>query len=232
MKVVILAAGMGTRLADTIPKPLIPLKDENTILDYQISGITRYVSINDIYVVAGYKKELLMEKYPRLIYVYNHGYAQTNTGKSLLYALCKIDDDVIWMNGDVYFDKNVVGMLMKGKVSSMLVENKRCGYEEIKYTVDKRGYIREVSKEVQNGLGEAVGINLVKKKDVKILVRHLEQIGMKDYFEKAIENMIRKDKVKVKPVGIKKFFCKEIDFPEDLKLVREHLETKKTSIRR
>ena len=36
--------------------------------------------------------------------------------------------------------------------------------EEVKYTL-KDGYVKELSKEVKNGLGEAVGINFIASKD-------------------------------------------------------------------
>ncbi|MCK4852045.1 MAG: phosphocholine cytidylyltransferase family protein [Candidatus Omnitrophica bacterium] len=226
MKVVILAAGMGTRLARTLPKPLISLKDEETILDYQIRNITRYVSIQDIYVVVGYKKELLMEKYPELLYVYNNGYAQTNTGRSLLLALRKIEEDTIWLNGDIFFEDRVLEKLMGSRTSAVLVQKKECGEEEVKYTVDRKGFVREISKNVRNSPGESVGINLIKKKDIPGFVRHLEKTGPRDYFEKAMERMIRLDKVRVRPVDIGDLFCVEIDFPEDLERVRDRLRSR------
>ena len=40
MKGVILAAGMGTRLKTQISKPLTPIKDNMTILDFQIERLT------------------------------------------------------------------------------------------------------------------------------------------------------------------------------------------------
>lgn len=223
MKTVILAAGMGLRVEDTVPKAMIPLKDSKTIFDYQIEHLTKYVSIDDIFVVVGYKKELLMEKRPELIYVYNHNYARTNTGKSLLLALKKVREDTIWLNGDVFFDEKVLGKLINSDNSCILVQNKKCGEEEIKYSTDQEGWVKEISKDVTGGLGEAVGINLVKEKDLSVFVKHLDKVGPQDYFEKAVENMIKTDAVKIKPIDIGDLFCVEIDFPEDLEEVKKHI---------
>ena len=127
MEAVILAAGMGTRLGSLIPKPLTSLVDEKTILDYQIEKLIKKPQINNIYLVVGYKKEIIMEKFPDLLFVYNNAYARTNTAKSLLAALNKIYNDVIWMNGDVFFDEEILDLLLDSKISVCLVDRKKCG---------------------------------------------------------------------------------------------------------
>ena len=43
MKVIILAAGIGSRLGGYQPKTLTPLKDGKTILTHQIEGLIHYV---------------------------------------------------------------------------------------------------------------------------------------------------------------------------------------------
>ena len=43
--------------------------------------------------------------------------------------------------------------------------------EEVKYTLDDDGYVRDLSKQVEGGLGEAVGINYVSSTDRVALVR-------------------------------------------------------------
>src|SRR5262245_14802142 len=144
MKVVILAAGLGTRLGTLIPKPLTSIKDEETILDRQIGLLSKAAGINNIRVVVGYKKELIMEKVPEVAFVYNHAFTQNNTGKSLLTALCKIDDDVLWMNGDVFFDEAAIDLITGSEHSAMLVDTKKCGDEEIKYTLNDEGNIVEL----------------------------------------------------------------------------------------
>lgn len=223
MKAVILAAGMGTRLGTLVPKPLTSIKDEKTILYFQLSKLGQVVGSENIYIVVGYKKEIIMEAHPEHIFVYNNAYPHNNTAKSLLYALRKIDDDVIWLNGDVFFDIEVLNLLNKSEYSACLVDTKKCSEEEIKYTLDENGFIRNLSKEVSNGVGEAVGINLIKRHELPVFVEELEKVGDKDYFEKALENLTLAGKIKLKAVHIENYFCQEIDFEEDLKAVQNYI---------
>jgi len=216
MKAVILAAGMGTRLGTLIPKPLTSIKNEKTIMDYQVERLSEKVGRNNIIVVVGYKKELIMEKFPDLTFVYNPAYAQTNTSKSLHTALRKIDDDVIWMNGDVFFQDEALDLLLDARDSSLLVDTKKCGDEEIKYTLDDSGNIASLSKQVEDGLGESVGVNLILRKDIEALSKALDEVENQDYFEKAIENLVIDNSLVVKPIALGDIFCQEIDFESDL----------------
>ena len=87
--------------------------------------------------------------------------------------------------------------------------------EEVKYTL-KDGYVNELSKEVKNGLGEAVGINFIASKDLDTFINHLELCDDNDYFEKGLENAISEDNLKLKVIDISKYNCIEVDFKEDL----------------
>jgi len=224
MKAVILAAGTGSRLKMSIPKSLAVLANEKTILDYQVEKVSKFVPVDAIYVVVGYKKEMIVERHPELNYVYNEAYAGTNTGKSLLKALSRIDnDDVLWLNGDVVFDERLISRLIMANNSCVLVDNKKCGAEEVKYSTDSEGYIKSISKEVFPGEGEALGINLVKRKDLPTLKKHLVLIDSQDYFEKAIEDMISQDNIRILAINVNGLFCHEVDFPEDLEYVRAYL---------
>lgn len=224
MKVVILAAGMGKRLGSKIPKPLTILANNKTILDFQLERLEKVASLSDITLVVGYKKDHILEKHPNLTYVYNDKYNKTNTSKSLLLALQTIKaDDILWLNGDIYFDEDVLAKIVTANVSSILVDNKKCGEEEVKYRVDAEGNVAEISKTIKKAQGEALGINLIKKKDLSLFKEHLGSVADNDYFEKAIENMIKKDQAKIKPVNVGELFCQEIDFAEDLERVQYYL---------
>ena len=65
MKVVILAAGIGSRLGISDPKPLTKLKNGESILQRQIAYLSEYLGMNNIIVIVGYKKELIMESFPQ-----------------------------------------------------------------------------------------------------------------------------------------------------------------------
>ena len=219
MKIIILAAGIGSRLGNPFPKPLTPLNGGKSIMETQIQNLSEHFNKHDISVVVGFKKELIMEKFPDLTYIYNQYFDATNTSKSLLKALQKNrNEDVLWLNGDVVFDSELLQVIKQeiGKKESFVsVNHSRVAEEEVKYTL-KEGYVHELSKQVKNGLGEAVGINYISQKDLPVLVSQLENCDDNDYFERGIELAIQNIGIKVKAVDISQFRCMEIDFKEDL----------------
>lgn len=220
MKIVILAAGIGSRLGNPLPKPLTTLKSGKTIMQQQIENLTKHFDIDNINIVVGFKKELIMESFPDITFIYNQNYDQTNTSKSLLKALKKNHrESVLWLNGDVVFDSDIINILttsILANKSFVCVNNSKVGEEEVKYTTDESGFIRELSKKVVNGAGEAVGINFISSKDINTFIARLEECKDNDYFERGLELAIEKDGMKVQAVDISKFRCMEIDFKEDL----------------
>ena len=220
MKIIILAAGIGSRLGNTLPKPLTTLKNGKSIMQMMIENLSSKFNIDDINVVVGYKKNLIMESFPSLSYIYNPFFDSTNTSKSLLMALKKnIDSDILWLNGDVIFDLRILDIIEKkiqDGFSFISVNTNGVAEEEVKYTV-KNGFVNELSKSVKNGLGEAVGINYINHNDIKKLVNRLEECDNNDYFEKGLELAIIKDNLKLKILDISRYYCMEIDFIEDLK---------------
>lgn len=223
MKAVILAAGMGSRLDDApdhLPKALTRLNGQGTILECQLRGLLPSLAIDDIWVVVGYRKEAIMDAFPNLAFIYNPDFQKENTSKSLLRALRKVDEDVLWINGDVVFRPTILERLINANRTAMVVNQAPVGEEEVKYRADVQGLILEVSKQVDDPQGEALGINFFKGEDLSLLRTKLEQCSLGDFFEKGIEQCIQSGlKVWTLPVGIND--CAEIDFPEDLIRARQ-----------
>ncbi len=219
MKIIILAAGIGSRLGNPFPKPLTPLKNGKSIMQRQMDSITTYFDINDITTVVGFKKNLIMEQFPEVNYVYNPFFDTTNTSKSLLRALKKHrDNSILWFNGDVVFDPQLVSLLqneMNNNQSFVSVNTQSVSDEEVKYTL-KDGFVESLSKEVKNGLGEAVGINFIAAKDLDVFINQLENCDDNDYFEKGLEMAIAINQLQLKVVDISAYNCIEVDFKEDL----------------
>lgn len=67
-QIVILAAGMGSRLGRSLPKPLTELADGRTIMQQQFDNI-RHAFGNEAHVtiVVGYKLEHIIEAFPRRV---------------------------------------------------------------------------------------------------------------------------------------------------------------------
>ncbi|MGN6610883.1 MAG: NTP transferase domain-containing protein [Angustibacter sp.] len=221
VQVTILAAGMGTRLGRPFPKPLTPLRDGRSILQQQVDNL--HAVFGDqlrLTLVVGFKHDLVMEAVPDALFAYNENYDQTNTCKSLLKALrSSHEGPVLWMNGDVVFDPEVLRRLqphLDAGRSAVAVNTSTVADEEVKYTVDEAGFVRELSKTVVGGLGEAVGINVISDADKAAFVRGLTDCADQDYFERGLELAIERERVQVVPVDISDLFAVEVDFEEDL----------------
>jgi choline kinase len=223
MQTIILAAGKGSRLGRDVPKAVLEIAKNTTILDIQLRNLSTISSIEEVIVVVGFRSELITQKYSGLSFIYNDRYDRTNTAASLLLALEKTnEDDILWLNGDVVFDSDILRLVQQNPVHNLIfVKRGCCGAEEVKYSVDRSGAIRNISKTVRNGLGEAVGINFIKQQDLSTFIACLTECTPADYFERAIELAIERG-VSFLPVDIGDDFCTEIDFEEDLQKVKKH----------
>ena len=228
LQVVILAAGMGTRLGKPWPKPLTPLADGRSIMAQQLENVEKVFGQEArVTIVVGFKMEMIMEAHPNAAFIYNEVYDQTNTSKSLLKALrASQESGVLWLNGDVVFDSRVLERVqsrMREEKSFVCVNTSATADEEIKYTVDKDGNINSLSKQVKNALGEAVGINFIGSGDKENVITHLEECADNDYFERGLELAIEKAGIKLEPVDISDLFAVEVDFQADLERANKGL---------
>ena len=228
LQVVILAAGMGTRLGKPWPKPLTPLADGRSIMAQQLENVEKVFGQEArVTIVVGFKMEMIMEAHPNAAFIYNEVYDQTNTSKSLLKALrTSQESGVLWLNGDVVFDPRVLERVQSRMIkekSFICVNTSATSDEEIKYTVDSNGNISSLSKQVVNALGEAVGINFIGKGEKAAVINHLEECADNDYFERGLELAIEKAGIKLEPVDISDLFAVEVDFQADLERANKGL---------
>lgn len=224
-QVVILAAGLGTRLGRPHPKPLTRLQSGESIMRRAVNSLRAAYDDVHITAVIGFKLDLVIEAMPDIAFVYNEVYDSTNTSKSLLKALqLSQAGGVLWMNGDVVFDPRVLPMLREhietGR-SFVCVNTESVADEEVKYTLDDDGYIEELSKTVVGGLGEAVGINYVSADDKAVLMQRLAEVDDQEYFEGGLELAIAQDGLRVEALDISEFHIVEVDFDEDLTRANE-----------
>ena len=222
LNVVILAAGLGTRLGRPYPKPLTPLADGRSILRRQLDHLHHaFGRAAHVSVVVGFKMDLIMEAAAdEAMFIYNELYDQTNTAKSLLKALrLAPPGGVLWLNGDVVFVPPLLDALVPYVAEErtfVAVNTASVGEEEVKYTLDGGGYVKDLSKRVAGAHGEAVGINYVSAADRSILTEHLDRAAETDYFERALETAIADTGLRVAAVDISAYGCVEVDFEPDL----------------
>jgi choline kinase len=112
MKAVILAAGRGSRmkdLTDECPKCLVELKGK-ALLDWQLEAL-RGAGINDIAIVTGYKRELLLDR--GLVEFHNPRWAETNMVSSLACAEIWLKNEpCIVSYSDIFYSSAAVQSLI------------------------------------------------------------------------------------------------------------------------
>lgn len=114
MKVIILAAGQGTRLrplTDDKPKCMVEVNGQS-IIERQLD--TMYscgVKKEDITIVAGYRSDVLIDRFGNagIQIIVNEAYETTNMVCSLMCAqhLMQAEEDVVVSYGDIIYDKIV-----------------------------------------------------------------------------------------------------------------------------
>ncbi len=112
MKAVVLAAGQGTRLrplTDDTPKVLVEVND-TPLIEYAFDSLID-VGVDEFVVVAGYKKEQIMERYDDeyrgVPITYAHQREQLGLAHALLTAEPYVDEAFVLMLGDNVFRGNL-----------------------------------------------------------------------------------------------------------------------------
>ena len=166
MKALILAAGLGTRLApitNDIPKSLVPVNGKPIILK-QIDNLHKN-GITDITIVSGYKANILEEKihslYPEIQIIESVDYAITNNMYSAFLARDAMkDNDFIMMNADVFYDTSVITSLLKFDAPNAIVTDIGVYHEESMKVVEENGRIIKISKSISksDALGASIDV--------------------------------------------------------------------------
>ena len=233
MKAVILAAGLGTRLrpiTNEVPKCMVPVNGIR-IIDKQIDNLLAN-GVEDIYVVDGYKAEVLAEHlketYPQVHIVSNPRYAETNNMYSL-YLTSKYvkGEEFLLMNADVYFDSNIIAGMIEGEGSKIACDISQYLEESMKIQVYGE-VIKHISKKIAEGEHYAVSIDVyrVSAKDSLALFEEVEEtIEVKkdenSWTEVALDNIFWKTSFKPYIINYKKGRWFEIDNHDDLHKAEE-----------
>jgi choline kinase len=225
MKAVILAAGMGTRLGQALPKPLTDLGGGLTLLGNQITLLSRHLGVSSIRLVLGYRAQTILDAVPRVEYVINPDYASTNTSKSLLLGMQGLDEDMLWINGDVYFTDEVLELMLDDAPAASRTLVRPCPTcdEDVKYTLHPDGTVAGWSKEVRQGQGESLGMQVAVTSDLPVIRAALDVAYAQAFFEQALEPLCLQRQLLLHAIDVGTRFCTEVDFPDDLQAVRAYL---------
>ena len=197
MNIIILAAGIGSRLNILEPKVLFEI-DDKSLLFHKL----KYFNPSDnIIIVTGYEKEMIEKVIPKCIKtVYNPDYKTSNNWKSLLVGLEYINnnDDIIIFDGDTIFEESLINDVKNSKESVALIDNYNKVTKESMKVIINNNIITECSKEINinNSNGEFTGLMKIKNEDINSCIKLLKQNKNKNSFYDTI--II--PNIKIKPI--------------------------------
>ena len=242
MKVIILAAGMSSRLrplTSNKPKCMLKLFNE-TLLERQIK-IFRNHNINDITIVTGYRSEVI--DISNVNYVKNENYETTNINESLFCALEPSNGPVLVTYSDIVFEQKIIQQMLEitdGIRLAVDLDWKKHYQNRTMHTLSEaenvlveNGRILQIRKNIPKSsqnqqIGEFLGIMTLSSDHVKILLErysylknnhigtfHNSSSLSNAYITDMLQEIINYG-INVNPFFTQGRWC-EIDTPEDLK---------------
>ncbi len=242
----VLAAGAGRRLrpyTDTLPKALVPVDGETTVLDLTLGNFAE-VGLRDVAVVVGYRKEAVYDRKAALEKKYgvsltlvdNDKAEEWNNAYSLWCARDLFREGLLLANGDTVHPVSVERTMLaanermaaEGAAPGILLALdtvKQLADEEMKVIVDAGKGVRRITKlmEPAEATGEYIGVTLINPSAADDLASSLQAVFERDpqlYYEDGYQELVdRGGRVDVQPIGEVSWV--EIDNHDDLNRARE-----------
>ncbi|MGW5862743.1 phosphocholine cytidylyltransferase family protein [Streptomyces sp. NPDC055239] len=236
----VLAAGAGRRLrpyTDTLPKALVPVDGDTTILDLTLGNFAE-IGLTEVAIIVGYRKEAvydrkaaLEEKYGlKLTLIDNDKAEEWNNAYSLWCGRDSIKHTVILANGDtvhpVSVEKTLLAARGEGKKIILALDTvKNLADEEMKVIVDPEKGVQKITKlmDPATATGEYIGVTLIEGDAAEQLADALKTTFERDpdlYYEDGYQELVNRGfKIDVEPIGDVKWV--EIDNHDDLAKGRE-----------
>jgi choline kinase len=234
----VLAAGAGRRLqpyTDTLPKTLVPVDGERTILDIALANL-KAAGIPDVAVVTGYAAEAVEDRKAalerahgvRLELVFNPRAEEWNNAYSLWCARDLLRGGVLLVNGDTVHPASVEERLLAARGPDILLaldDVKPLGAEEMKVQLSTEGAMTRINKALDPAAsqGEYIGLTLIEPAAAEPLASALEATWRRDpqlYYEDGYQEFAdRGGRIGVAPIGAVEWV--EVDDHADLARARE-----------
>jgi choline kinase len=235
----VLAAGAGRRLeslTEDLPKTLLPVDGDRTILDIALGNLRR-AGLEKVVVVTGYAAERVAERQAALEarhdvaleLVFNPKAEEWNNCYSLWCAREHFAQGVLLCNGDTVHPPEVEERLLAARGDAQLVlaldDAKTLGAEEMKVLLGEDGLLRGINKahDPAAAAGEYIGLTLIEPAAADGLPEALEATWRRDpglYYEDGFQEYAdRGGRVGVASVGGLEWV--EVDDQADLDRARE-----------
>ncbi|MEV0914817.1 phosphocholine cytidylyltransferase family protein [Streptomyces sp. NPDC049967] len=236
----VLAAGAGRRLrpyTDTLPKALVPVDGEKTVLDLTLANFAE-IGLTEVAIVVGYRKEAVYDRKEELeakyglkiVLVDNDKAEEWNNAYSLWCAREVLKRGVILANGDTVHPVSVERTLLdargKGqKIILALDTVKNLADEEMKVITEEGKGVQRITKlmDPATATGEYIGVTLIEAEAAQELADALKATFERDpdlYYEDGYQELVNRGfTVDVAPIG--EVTWVEIDNHDDLAKGRE-----------
>jgi choline kinase len=238
----VMAAGAGRRLrpdTDQLPKTLLPVAGESTILDIALRNLAA-AGLSDVVVIVGYAASAIADRAPdlerrhgvALELVYNDRAEEWNNAYSLWLAREHFGRGVLMVNGDTVHPLSVEQKVLAARRPDLAADLilavdtvKKLADEEMKVVTDDRGLLTKITKQMDpaDAHGEYIGVSLIEPRAAIALADALESAWRRDpnlYYEDGFQVLAdRGGSVAVEPIGAVEWV--EVDNHEDLRRARE-----------
>lgn len=180
MKAIIMAAGIGKRLhALNLNKPKCLINIGGTTLIRRSVNLLVSKGISDIAVIVGYKSDLIRnELNNNIAYFENPDFHITNSIKSLWYAKDLLEGDVLLLNGDLYYEHDILDYAInQTNPVVMLADSTRIDKADYRFGFSGN-QINRFGKHLTNHEtdGEYVGIVRIDQSFIKTFKQTLEDM--------------------------------------------------------
>lgn len=232
MKVIIMAAGRGTRISRHLQgKPKCTIDINGQPLIKRTFDLLSSMPNTEISIVTGYNEQIVLDsigghKFKKF---YNPFFDVTNSIVSLWFAKDFIsdNDDLIVMNGDVFFEKSVLDVIYsEQKNPIMLADSARIIEADYKFNWSKEGVLKKYGKELteKETTGEYVGFAKIGKSFVPNFKARLDNMINTQEHHKWWEDVLYSFTAEGKDIHVKDIngiFWAEVDYVEDYERIIE-----------
>jgi choline kinase len=235
----VLAAGAGRRLrpaTDSLPKTLLPVAGESTILDIALRNLAA-AGLREIAVVVGHAADAVAARMPGMeraygvsvTLIHNDRAQEWNNAYSLWLARDFLTGGALLVNGDTVHPATVEKTLLAARGAAEVIlavdDVKQLGDEEMKVVLGKGGMVARITKRMDPALayGEYIGATLIEGDAAAALASALEATWQRDpslYYEDGYQEFAdRGGRIAVAPIGAVEWV--EVDNHDDLRRARE-----------
>ena len=245
MKALILAAGYGNRLrpiTDEIPKPMVVVNGTPLLVN-ALNNLADLGSISEIGIVVGHMADYIKNNIGNewngipIRYFENSRFLETNNVVSLFQALDFFgDDDVLMLESDIYYHKEMLEVLQKGQGECTILVSP-FNSETMDGTVIRVDGDKAVELILGRWQGEGFDYSDTRKtvnmyrmtkeftlKYAPLIRWYVENMGEGSYYEKVLGSLMYLRECDIRVAEVPEDMWREVDDVQDLERARAHFE--------